>query len=1459
MWLGLTHTCFANALDIGQYDNPRDFTLRITDPFPPENENLVQPVVGYYSIKILPPGMEDVGINDNNFKCEGLFFKQRQGIIYIDVRKPPSQTQAGRYDLSVILSLPDEGNFQSRQAKALQYFDSNTDVILLLDNSRSMYDNDPKNLRYHSAASFIRLASLSDKVHKVALVKFSSAAKLMIPWTSPGEIRNIDSILTPGRTGNFTNINQALDYCSHLFEDSLAHDRVLVLLTDGHNEPGRYQDAHLQLADLGVRLITIGLSKQADHELLQTMADDTGGSYFEAVDDARLLGIYNQIASEISDFKSMKDILSGGLVEFTCLSADELINIELTGFEQKTAKFTLTDPAGRNVDVNSIIAQSMDEYLLLRLMHPRAGKWSLKNSGGPFRVKINSKTSLFPKLFPLEKKYLQHEIAHFAISLAQHEDAILQAKVVGRIRDSQNAIEAEVILYDDGVHGDNHADDGVYCAIYPMDLPVGLHQLEVVAQGKDANGQEFTRYTNGSFHVLQAAETSKDFFMASVLPLYLDLGKIEAGSSKSANLRLSFQGRNERLIAFRENNPMRHSSIDFQLKPEQLNFPEDGKLQPTLPAIYQIGFVIPQDAPEGKYSGTIGIYLGDQLISMPVDFEVITAKLKKEKILPDLTQTELPRIMELESLDREIVPDITAKTDPETLPLSLQPSSSSSPGLKPLALPKPKAPASTPVKADEPSTPSPLAPPPPVTEFAYRVEPSSLQIFDIAAGQSAEQLIRIINISSSPGSVAMRLEGPGTLAPASITLEPGETRAFAWQWTPRLLESDAGSIFLHHSAKNIPEQSLELHWTLRGKSHWLLTVALTMFLLMAIVYGLEYRRNHQSQDYYLSLCSLIHIALILIARVIFIPLPPEPKDLPVIQVDLIAENEDLEEKMIPERDIEFVENLPENQELLSSSQDNQPQKVETAINPIEAAPELVDSTLISESSPVEMQVTLNPREAQNELQPISLNRLAPKKTTKTRERADRQNTPSYVTTKVQSQLPDRKTENPLENSAELLTSRELIPLPAENIIPRSEREFEKIENNRIEKPIEIESKNDRPTHRSTLQQVQAPPPAIRRAPQFQLTKALDNIEPGRKLPSPTPEYPNQPVERALMPQALPDRRQGKVQNPIKEPDPASGPQAADLLHSIKISDNEKLKATQSVRHSPQVGLSAPQSTVSSSKNPDAAGEVVRSTGDQTLRIEPKSHQQIKLPTAGKTSSQSIQMNEQSNQISLPETETIIQQTNLSLKNERVQAREINTERNASPQDQKATSLQLEKSPMQPAALSNNKDTAIPIQVSDFLGQTRTDMANRELVRQSTSSGHRNDTPMPTWNPDVSEVQSAGKDITPEAQVEKGLDTEIERIETIAKPIAQEAQGQDFKVQLNLPEEKSAMEKIEVKIKTPERLKDVVERPNTQLFPASPQAPTQPLRLERPNLRRSRPPTLRPASVGNSTLKGEAEE
>jgi Ca-activated chloride channel family protein len=192
------------------------------------------------------------------------------------------------------------------------------DIVLCIDVSGSMLSRDfyPDRLTVAKdvAAEFVR----ARPVDQIGLVIFSGESFTQFPVSTDHQslLQQISN-LRSGLLESGTVIGEGLATAVDRLQQSKARSRVVVLLTDGKEEPPetRLIDPYsaLEIAKAkGVKVYTIGMLAEAsatvsesgqrgvekafvDEELLSRIAKQTGGQYFRAADKESLQKVYDQI------------------------------------------------------------------------------------------------------------------------------------------------------------------------------------------------------------------------------------------------------------------------------------------------------------------------------------------------------------------------------------------------------------------------------------------------------------------------------------------------------------------------------------------------------------------------------------------------------------------------------------------------------------------------------------------------------------------------------------------------------------------------------------------------------------------------------------------------------------------------------------------------------------------------------------------------------------------------------------------------------------------------------------------------------------------------------------------------------------------------------------------------------------------------------------------------------------
>ncbi|GGF83999.1 hypothetical protein GCM10010912_31490 [Paenibacillus albidus] len=179
------------------------------------------------------------------------------------------------------------------------------DVVMIIDDSGSMMENDPDNRRYSAAQS---LVMQMDEDNQVAVLTFSDSASIVQPLTPLADEQNREkvsaAILNLKTTEGGTNIKGALEESLNVIngDSSSSRGSMVILLSDGASELDTASDLRT-FTERGIAVNTIGLGMDnpSDATLLREIAGVTGGQYYDVSDAGRLGDVFQQIYDRLGD------------------------------------------------------------------------------------------------------------------------------------------------------------------------------------------------------------------------------------------------------------------------------------------------------------------------------------------------------------------------------------------------------------------------------------------------------------------------------------------------------------------------------------------------------------------------------------------------------------------------------------------------------------------------------------------------------------------------------------------------------------------------------------------------------------------------------------------------------------------------------------------------------------------------------------------------------------------------------------------------------------------------------------------------------------------------------------------------------------------------------------------------------------------------------------------------------
>lgn len=167
------------------------------------------------------------------------------------------------------------------------------DLVLVIDSSGSMSGNDPNDYRLSGAKEVIDSLKEGDQVAVVgdrgAVVDFDSYAALLQELTEDKDALKeaVDKIDSSGGTNIGAGVSVGL---AELEKNGRPDaDKAIILLTDGEGSYSHTLTTKAQ--EMGVKITTIGLGEYIDFNLLQKIADDTGGDFYhvESAEDLEIV------------------------------------------------------------------------------------------------------------------------------------------------------------------------------------------------------------------------------------------------------------------------------------------------------------------------------------------------------------------------------------------------------------------------------------------------------------------------------------------------------------------------------------------------------------------------------------------------------------------------------------------------------------------------------------------------------------------------------------------------------------------------------------------------------------------------------------------------------------------------------------------------------------------------------------------------------------------------------------------------------------------------------------------------------------------------------------------------------------------------------------------------------------------------------------------------------------------
>jgi formylglycine-generating enzyme required for sulfatase activity/Mg-chelatase subunit ChlD len=279
-----------------------------------------------------------------------------------------------------------------------------SNTVLVIDISGSMDDKDPgggtkleaaKVAAKQLIAQFETENEFLGTNHKIAIVSFDNRASVESDFSD--DFSHLYSVIDSLDTNGETNLGEGYDFANDLLESQpYEESKFAIILTDGNPNVGiqtlsGFINEHVANSNAnGICVFTVGFGNDANHELLQDIADaNICGNYQIALDSFELSTAYAQAAAGttgrnvetlIGEIKQDENVVAG-IYDIGPDQAALMVNLR---WEGSTLETKIYDPFGQLLepDDNRIeILNSSPTSQSIMLILPEEGEWLFRVIG----------------------------------------------------------------------------------------------------------------------------------------------------------------------------------------------------------------------------------------------------------------------------------------------------------------------------------------------------------------------------------------------------------------------------------------------------------------------------------------------------------------------------------------------------------------------------------------------------------------------------------------------------------------------------------------------------------------------------------------------------------------------------------------------------------------------------------------------------------------------------------------------------------------------------------------------------------------------------------------------------------------------------------------------------------------------------------------------------------------------
>ena len=384
------------------------------------------------------------------------------------------------------------------------------DIVLIIDSSGSMAENDLHELRKEAAKQFIDLA---DSDVQIGVVDFDHSTETLASLTfainttdqedGKNKLKNaVDLIDAHGDTDIAQGLQKGFEVLSN--STTFTARKAAVLLTDGVDNNPKTPDEYVRnYVANGWFVYTIGLGSGVNEVLLRRIAGETLEGEYYPVTQGNIQLVYNKILAKITlksvVLASPSGYINQGQTLEKPVSVDEWVTkADFTlSWGGSTIEMVLVDPGGAVItpDIAATLGinyQVAPTYAIYTVDNPMQGEWKMRITGTdippegePYSIVVTGASDFVTNFLAFEPNYAIGDIVRIGIRIEEKTgdtaQPIIGATTSATVVRPDGRIET-LNLFDDGTHNDNAAGDGIYTTDYTNVDILGTYLIRVSVQ-----------------------------------------------------------------------------------------------------------------------------------------------------------------------------------------------------------------------------------------------------------------------------------------------------------------------------------------------------------------------------------------------------------------------------------------------------------------------------------------------------------------------------------------------------------------------------------------------------------------------------------------------------------------------------------------------------------------------------------------------------------------------------------------------------------------------------------------------------------------------------------------------------------------------------------------------------------------------------------------------------------------